>query len=156
MKLLPGLNRHLHRPAACRNLKVRPFDFHGDRSAARVRFLAPGPDIVCHRDHAGLDLNGINQVLRESRFRSRRLSFAVRLDRSAVLTASDLVIPTPRLAEMLLQKRKGLPSQIRARLYAKGMHPGGRLWADAMEFRDWQGRDKGLRLIGQRTRAPTQ
>jgi hypothetical protein len=45
LQLLPRLNRHLHRPAAGRNLKVGPFDFHGDRSSARVRFFAPGPDI---------------------------------------------------------------------------------------------------------------
>ena len=71
MQVLPRLNRHLHRPASGRNLKVGPFDFHGDCSAASVRFLAPGPDIVSHCDHAGLDLSTIDQVLGESRFRSR-------------------------------------------------------------------------------------
>ena len=71
MQLLPRLDRHIHRSAAGGNLKVGPFDFHGDRSAASVRFLALGPDIVSHRGHRRLDLNGINQVLGESRFRSR-------------------------------------------------------------------------------------
>src|SRR5271170_529315 len=94
-------------------------DIHCDRLAARVRFLAPGPDIVGHRDHAGLDLNGISQVLGESRFRSRRLSFAVSLDGPVVLTARDLVIPTPGLAEVTLQEIQGLPPEVRAGLNAK-------------------------------------
>jgi hypothetical protein len=98
MQLLPRFDRHFHRPAAGGNLKVGPFDLHGDRPAAGVRLLAPGPDIVSHRDHGRLDLNGMNQVLGESRFRSRRFSFAVSLDRPVVLTARDLVKSTPRLA----------------------------------------------------------
>ena len=71
MQFLLRSDRHVHRPASSRNLKVGPFDLHGDRSAARVRLFALGPDIVSHRDHARLDLKGINQVLGESRFRSR-------------------------------------------------------------------------------------
>ena len=102
MQFLLRLDRHFHRPASGRNLKVGPFDFHGDRSAASVRFLAPGPDIVSHRDHAGLDLNGIYQVLRESRLRPRRLSFPVRLNEAIVPTSRDVVVPTPRLAEVVL------------------------------------------------------
>ena len=60
----PSLDRHLHRPAAGGNLKVGPFYLHRDGAASGVHFLAPGPHIVSHRDHAGLDLNGIRQVLR--------------------------------------------------------------------------------------------
>ena len=70
MQLLPRLDRRLHRPAAGGDLKVGPFDLHRDRPAASLRFLAPGPDVIGHRDHAGLDLNGIRQVLRESRLGS--------------------------------------------------------------------------------------
>jgi hypothetical protein len=43
-------------------LEVSPFDFHGDRSAARVRFVAPPPDIICHLDHARFDPSGIGKV----------------------------------------------------------------------------------------------
>jgi hypothetical protein len=50
-----------------RQLKVGPFDLHRDGPTARVRFLAPGPDIVGHRNHSRLDLNGIGQVLWKSR-----------------------------------------------------------------------------------------
>jgi hypothetical protein len=70
-QLLLGSDRHFHRTAAGRNLKVGPFDFHRDRSAPSVRLLAPSPDIVSHRNHAGLDLNRVSQVLGECRFRSR-------------------------------------------------------------------------------------
>ncbi len=136
MQLLPRLDRHLHRPATSGYFKVGPFDLHRDGPAMSVRFLAPGPDIVSHRDHAGLDLNGIYQVLRESRLRPRRLSFPVRLNQPVVPTSCDVVVPAPRLAEVLLQKRKSLPSQVRARLDAKGAHLNGHLWAHAVELRD--------------------
>ena len=95
MQLLPRLDRHFHRPAASGYLKVGPFDLHRDGPATRVRFLAPSPDIIGHRDHTGLDLNGISPVLRESRLRSQRLSFSVRLDRPFVPTSRDVVVPTP-------------------------------------------------------------
>jgi hypothetical protein len=51
------------------------------------------------------------------------------------LTARDLEIPTPRLAEVTLQEIEGLPPKARTGLNAKGMHPGGRLWSYAVEFR---------------------
>src|SRR5277367_1061951 len=60
------------------------------------------------------------------------------MDGPVVLTPRDLVIPTPRLAEVALQKREGLPPQIRARLNAKGVHPRSRLWSYAVEFRNRQ------------------
>ena len=135
MQLLPRLDRHFHRSATSGQLKVGPFDLHRDGPATSVRFLAPGPDIVSHRNHAGLDLNGIGQVLWKSRLRSRRLSFPVRLDRPVVPTSRDVVVPTPRLAEVVLQERKSLPSQVRARLNAEGAHLNGRLWAHAVELR---------------------
>src|SRR5271170_1172920 len=71
MQLLPRLDRHFHRPAASGYLKVGPFDLHRERPATRVRFLAPSPDIIGHRDYTGLDLNGISLVLRESRLRAQ-------------------------------------------------------------------------------------
>jgi hypothetical protein len=95
MQPVPCLDRRFHRPATSGQLKVGPFDLHRDGPTARICLLAPGPDIVSHRDHAGLDLNGIYQVLRESRLRPRRLSFAVGLDRPVVLTSRDVVVPTP-------------------------------------------------------------
>src|ERR1700719_3576823 len=103
MQLVPGFDRRFDRSAAGGYLEVRPFDFHRDGPAATIRFLTPGPDIVSHRDHAGLDLNGIYQVLRESRLRPRRLSFPVRLNQPVVPTSCDVVVPAPRLAEVLLQ-----------------------------------------------------
>ena len=54
------LDRRFHRSATSGQLKVGPFDLHRHCPATRVRLLAPGPDIVSHRDHAGLDLNGID------------------------------------------------------------------------------------------------
>ena len=62
--LVPCLDRRFHRSATSGQLKVGPFDLHRDGPTTRIRLLAPGPDIVGHRDHAGLDLNGISQVLR--------------------------------------------------------------------------------------------
>src|SRR6202042_3373457 len=56
--------------------------------------------------------------------------------------------PTPSLPEVLLQEREGLTSQIRARLDAKGAHLDRGLWADAVELRDRQRRDKRLCLVG--------
>src|SRR5260370_33702103 len=104
MQPLTRVDRHFHRPAASGYLKVAPFDLHRDGPATRVRFLAPSPDIVGHRDHTGLDLNWISPVLRESRLRSQRLSFAVRLDRPFVPTSRDVVVPTSRLAEQVLSE----------------------------------------------------
>src|SRR5580704_10688946 len=136
MQPMPCLDRRFHRSATSRQLKVGPFDLHRDGPAMSVRLLAPGPDIVGHRNHSRLDLNGISQVFWKSRLRSRRLSFAVRLDQPVVPTSRDVVVPAPRLAEVLLQKRKSLPSQVRARLDAKGAHLNGHLWAHAVELRD--------------------
>ena len=75
-------------------LKVGPFDLHRDGPTARICLLAPGPDIVGHRNHSRLDLNGVGQVLWKSRLRSRRLSFAIRLDLPVVPTSRDVVVPT--------------------------------------------------------------
>jgi hypothetical protein len=71
MQFLLRSDRHFYRSAAGGTLKVGPFDFHGDCSATSVGFFAPGSYIVSHSDHGRLDLNGINQVLGEIRFRSR-------------------------------------------------------------------------------------
>src|ERR1700722_11819716 len=114
MQLLSRLDRHFHRAAASGYLKVGPFDLHRDGPATSVRFLAPGPDIVRHRNHAGLDLNGMSQVLWKSRLRSRRLAFAVRWDRPVVPASRDAEVPTPCLAEVVLQERKALQPQVRA------------------------------------------
>ena len=62
------------------------------------------------------------------------------LGRAGLLTARDLVIPAPRLAEVTLQEIESLPPKIRARLNAKGVHPDRRLWTYAVELRHWQGR----------------
>jgi hypothetical protein len=57
------------------------------------------------------------------------------------------VVPKPCLAEVLLQKRKGLLSQICACLNAERTHLDGRLWTHAVEVRHRQGRNKRLRLV---------
>ena len=63
MQPVPCLDRRFHRSATSGQLKVGPFDLHRHGPTARICLLAPGPDIVGHRDHSGLDLNGISQVL---------------------------------------------------------------------------------------------
>src|ERR1700690_3942086 len=105
MQFLPRLDRRFHRSAASGYLKVGPFDLHRDGPSMRVRFLAPSPDIIGHGDHTGLDLNGISPVLGESPSPPLKLSLFVRLNEPVVLTSRDVVVPTPRLAEVLLQKR---------------------------------------------------
>ena len=95
MQPVPCLDRRFHRSATSGQLKIGPFDLHRDGPTARICLLAPGPDIVGHRNHSRLDLNGIGQVLWKSRLRSRRLSFAVRLDWPVVPTSRDVVVPTP-------------------------------------------------------------
>jgi hypothetical protein len=65
MQLVPRFQRRFDRSAAGGYLEVRPFDFHRDGPATTIRFLAPSPNIVGHRDHARFDPNGINQILRE-------------------------------------------------------------------------------------------
>ena len=102
MQPMPRLDRRFHRSATSGQLKVGPFDLHRHGPTARICLLAPCPDIVGHRNHSRLDLNGIGQVLWKSRLRSRRLSFAVRLDRPVVPTSRDVVVPTPCLAEVVL------------------------------------------------------
>ena len=93
MQLVPCFNRRFDRSAAGGYLEVRPFDFHRDGPAATIRFLAPGPNIVGHRDHAHFDPNGINQILREGCLRPRGFSLAVGLNRTIVLAA--VFGPTP-------------------------------------------------------------
>jgi hypothetical protein len=48
-------------------LKVGPLDFHCDSPTARIGFLAPGPDLVGHRNDACFDPGGIGKVLCEGR-----------------------------------------------------------------------------------------
>jgi hypothetical protein len=67
-QLIPGFNARFQRSAAGRYLKVRPFDFHRHCSTARIRFLAPNPDLVGHRNHARFDPGRIGEVFREGRF----------------------------------------------------------------------------------------
>src|SRR5580704_9243007 len=88
----PCLERLFQRSATSRQLKVGTFDLHRHGPAMGVRFLTPGPDIVGHRNHSRLDLNGISQVFRESRLRSRRFAFSVRLNKPVVLTSRDGVV----------------------------------------------------------------
>jgi hypothetical protein len=45
------------------------------------------------------------------------------------------VVPTPRLAEVLLQEIEGLPPQVRAGLNAESAHLDDRLWTNAVELR---------------------
>ena len=107
MQLVPGFNRRFDRSAAGGYLEVRPFDFHRDGPAAAIRFLAPGPNIVGHRDHARFDPSGIDQILREGCLRPRGFSLAVGLNRTIVLAARDLKVPIACLAEPLLQGSRG-------------------------------------------------
>ena len=65
MQFVAGCDCCFHRSATGGNLEVSPFDFHGDGSAARVRLLAPPPDIICHFDHARFDPSGVGKVLRK-------------------------------------------------------------------------------------------
>ena len=88
------------------DLKVGPFDLHRDGPTARIRSLAPGPDLVGHRDHARFDPSRIGEVLREGRLRSRGLSLAVRLDRPIVLTSRKFVIPVPDLPKWFRRKSR--------------------------------------------------
>ena len=129
MQLVPGFNRSFDRSAAGGYLEVRPFEFHRNRPAATIRFLAPGPNIVGHRDHARFDPNGIKQILREGCLRPRGFSLAVGLNRTIVLAAGDLKVPIACFAEPLLQEGEGSTSQIRACLNAKRVHLGRRLRA---------------------------
>jgi hypothetical protein len=149
MELFPGFDPRFDRSAASGYLKVGPFDLHRDCPATGVRFFAPGPHVVSHRAHAGLDWNGINQVLREGCLRPRGFSLAVGLNRTLVSTTCDFKIPAARLAEPLPQEGEGLTSQIRACLNAKRVHLGRRLWAYAMELCDRKRRHKGLSFVRQ-------
>ena len=92
---VPGFDGCFHRSAAGGYLKVSPFDLHRDGPTARIRSLAPSPDLVGHRDHARFDPSRIGKVLGEGRLRSRGLSLAVRLDRPIVLTSCMRVVPDP-------------------------------------------------------------
>ena len=59
MQLRPRFNRRFHRSAAGGDLEVGPFDLHCNGPAKTIRFFAPGPNIVSHRDHARFDPSGI-------------------------------------------------------------------------------------------------
>ena len=71
MQLRPRLNRRFYRPAAGGYLEVSPFNLCNG-STKTIRFLAPSPNIVSHRDHAGFDPGRIDQILREGRLRPER------------------------------------------------------------------------------------
>jgi impB/mucB/samB family len=52
---VPCLDRRFHRSATSGQLKVGPFDLHRHGPTARIRLLAPGPDIVGHGNHSRFD-----------------------------------------------------------------------------------------------------
>src|ERR1700733_7443266 len=147
MQLVPRFDRRFDRSAAGGYLEVCPFYFHRDGPAATIRFLAPGPNIVGHRDHARFDPTGINQIFREGCLRPRGFSFTVGLNWTIVLAASDLKVPIARLAEAILQEGEGLAAQISGCLNAKRLHLGRRLRAYAMELCDRQRRHEGLSFV---------
>ena len=110
MQFLAGVDCRGKRLASRRLLEVGPFDLHGDGASAPAGLLAPGPDVVGHGQHPGLDAGRVGQVLVEGGLRSRRFPLAVRVDRAIVLAAGDGVVPDARLAEAALQvlQRPGL------------------------------------------------
>ena len=56
------------RARARNSAKVGVFDFHGDGQAEALVLLAPGPDIIGHLQHAGLDLGRRKPVFGKRRF----------------------------------------------------------------------------------------
>src|SRR6266852_704801 len=91
--------------SAARDLpEVGILDLYGHCAAEGLCLLAPGPDLVCHRQHAGLDGGRIGQVVGKGRFRSGGFAWAVRHDRTIVLAIGNGVVPRAGLDEMLLQK----------------------------------------------------
>ena len=108
MKLRPRFNRCLYRSAARGYLEVSPFDLHCNGPAKTIRLLAPGPNIVGHRDHTRFDPSGIKQILREGCLRPRRFSLSVGLNRTIVSATRDFKVPMARFAEPRLQEGQGL------------------------------------------------
>jgi hypothetical protein len=125
MQLRSRFNRPFYRSTARRYLEVSPFDLHCNGTTKTIRFLAPSPNIVGHRDHARFDPGWIDQILREGRLRPRRFSLSVGLNRTIVPAARDFKVPMACFAEPRLQELAGLASQIRA--CANAVRVGGRL-----------------------------
>ena len=98
-QLRPRFNLRFYRSAAGGYLEVSPYDLHCDGPTKTIRFFTPGPNIVGHRDHPRFDPNGTDQILREGRFRPRRLSFSVGLNRTIVSTTRDLKVPMAGFAD---------------------------------------------------------
>ena len=124
------------------------------RPAKGPRLLAPGPDLVRHRLHAGLDVGRIGQVAGEGRFRSGGLARAIRHDRTVVLATGDGVKPRTGLAEVLLQEFQRLAPQIRAREDAEAVHPFRRHPSDTMEFATGNASTKAEPIAGVTTNWP--
>ena len=148
MQLRPRLNRRFYRPAAGGYLEVNPFNLHCNGPTKTIRFLAPSPNIVGHRDHPRFDPSGIDQILREGRLRPRRLSLSVRSNRTIVPATRDLKVPMAGFAEPSTQEVESLMPQIHACLNAKRVHLGCRLRAHAMKLRDRKPSHEGLGFIG--------
>jgi len=148
MQLRPRLNRRFYRPAAGGYLEVSPFNLHCNGPTKTIRFLAPSPNIVGHRDHAGFDQGRIDQILREGRLRPGRFSLSVGLNRTIVPATRDFKVPMACFAEPRPQELKGLAPQIRACLNAKRVHLGRRLRAHAMKLRDRKRSHEGLGFVG--------
>ena len=148
MQLRPRLNRRFYRPAAGGYLEVSPFNLHCNGPTKTIRFLAPSPNIVGHRDHAGFDPGRIDQILREGRLRPGRFSLSVGLNRTIVPATRDFKVPMARFAEPRTQEVESLTPQIRACLNVKRVHPGCRLRAHAMKLRDRKRSHERLGLVG--------
>ncbi len=129
--------------SAARGLaEIAVFDLHRYGPPEGLRLLAPGPDLICHRLHASLDLGRMSEVVGEGRFRSRGLAWAVRHDRTVVLAIADGVKPRTRLTEVLLQEGQRLSPQIGACEDAEPVHLVGSHRPHAVEFADWQRGDE--------------
>jgi len=114
MQLRPRFKGRFYRPAARGYLEVSPFDLHCNGPTKTIRFLAPAPNVVGHRDHASFDPSRIKQIVREGCLRPRRLSLSVGLNWTIVSATGDFKVPMARFAEPRLQELKGLAPQIRA------------------------------------------
>ena len=101
-------------------------------------FLAPGPEVVDNGVDAGLNSSRGGQIPLEGGLRTGRLALSIGDDRPVVFAVRDPEITGGGFAELMLQKGRRLPSQIRPRLDAEPLHSCRYDGAEAVEFCDWR------------------